>query len=403
MKRTLLAITMASIAAANVQAADAPSMEEMWNIIQQQQAEIQRLKNQVNKNDEKLEITEVKLEATAEAVDSVSTGNLAKAAQWASKTSIGGYGEHHFNHFEDKDDLVDAHRFVVYFGHQFTDTVRLFSEVELEHGLVEGGEDSPGEVELEQAYIEWDFAAKHSVVIGQYLIPVGVINETHEPDSFYGAERNPVEKNIIPATWWETGVMTQGEIMPGLSYNMAVHSGLKVDDDGTVRGGRQKSANATAEDLAYTGRLKYTGVKGLEIAATYQHQQDITQGVSMDGNDATLLEAHVRYQISGLTVTGLWVEWDIDGEGFELNGTDKQKGWYVEASYKVLPNLGVFIRQNTYDNFAGNNVDTEVKQFDYGVNYWLTETVVIKADYSDEDKKGSTDNDAFNLGLGWSF
>lgn len=405
MKKTILATLVASMAATAVQAADAaPSMAEMWEIIQQQQAEIQRLKQQASNTDKKLQVTEVKVEATADAVDKVSTGNLAKAAEWASKTSVGGYGEHHFNHFKNKEgDQVDAHRFVLFFGHQFNEKVRFFSEFELEHGLVEGGDDSPGEVELEQAYIEWDYAEKHSAVLGQYLVPVGIINETHEPDTFYGTERNVIENKILPATWWETGVMSHGELMPGLSYNAAIHSGLMIEDEGVVRGGRQKSAKATAEDLAFTGRLKYTGVKGLELAATYQHQQDVTQGTSAGENDATLLEAHIRYQLAGLTLTGLWAEWDIDGAGFELNGTDKQEGWYVEASYKILPNLGVFVRQNEYDNQAGNSVDTEVDQFDIGVNYWLVDNVVIKLDYSDEDKANGQGSDSVNLGLGWSF
>lgn len=390
--------------ATGVQAA--PTMEEMWKVIQQQQAEIERLQGKVKETDQKLEVTEVKVEATADAVESVSTGKMAKATEWVSKTSIGGYGEHHFNHFEDDNDKVDAHRFVLYVSHQFNDKLRFFSEIELEHGLAKGDKDDPGpgEVELEQAYIEWDYAKNQSAILGQYLIPVGILNETHEPDTFYGTERNPVEKNILPATWWETGVMSRGEIMPGLSYNAAIHSGLKVDGGGKVRGGRQKSADATAEDLAFTGRLKYTGVKGLELAATAQYQQDITQGGATGDNDATLLEAHARYTVAGFTLTGLWASWDIDGDGFKANGRDEQEGWYLEASYKITDKFGVFVRSNEYDNNAGNSADTEIEQVDYGFNYWLAETVVVKVDYSDVDRNdGTLDNDSLNLGLGWSF
>ena len=38
------------------------------------------------------------------------------------------------------------------------------------------------------------------------LVPVGFLNEVHEPPTFYGVERNPVEKNVIPTTWWEGGI-----------------------------------------------------------------------------------------------------------------------------------------------------------------------------------------------------
>lgn len=251
MKKTTLALAMAALAPV---ALAAPSTEEMWETIQKQQREIERLKTQTQQ-------TDAKVEATASAFEN------AGSSGWAGKTSIGGYGEHHFNHFEDKNDQVDAHRFVVYIGHEFSDTLRFFSEVELEHSLA--GEGKPGEVELEQAFIQWDYAQNHSVTMGQFLIPVGILNETHEPDTFYGVERNNVEGRIIPTTWWETGVMLGGEFLPGLTYNLAMHSGLEVPVSGgsafAIRSGRQKSAEANAEDLAFTGRLKYTGVKGAEF------------------------------------------------------------------------------------------------------------------------------------------
>lgn len=390
MKKTHLALALAALAPV---AFAAPSTDDMWKTIQEQQREIERLKSHAAQ-------TDAKVEATASAFEN-------SGSNWMSRTSIGGYGEHHFNHFEDKADRVDAHRFVLFVGHQFSDTIRFFSELEVEHGLVKDTADGsgPGEVELEQAFIQWDFMPNHSLTMGQFLIPVGIINETHEPDTFYGTERNNVEAAILPATWWETGAMVSGEIMPGLSYNVAVHSGLKTADAGTVRGGRQKSANATAEDLAYTARLKYTGVAGLELAATVQQQQDITQGAGVGENDATLFEAHARYSIGALTLTALTAEWDIDGSNFDAAGRDKQDGMYVEASYKITPKLGVFVRQSEWDNNSGSSADTEIEQLDVGVNYWLHERVVLKADIVNHKPPSSAsgDNDGFNLGLGWSF
>ncbi len=391
MKKTHLALALAALTPV---AFAAPSTEDMWKTIQQQQQEIERLKAQTAQ-------TDAKVEATASAFEN-------NGSNWMSRTSIGGYGEHHFNHFEDKNDQIDAHRFVVYIGHQYSDTLRFFSEVELEHSLA--GEGKPGEVELEQAFIQWDFVQNHSLTMGQFLIPVGFLNETHEPDTFYGTERNNVEGRIVPTTWWETGVMLGGEVLPGLSYNVAVHSGLEVPVTGgsafAIRSGRQKSAEANAEDLAYTARLKYTGVAGLELAATVQQQQDITQG-AIAGEDAegTLFEAHARYTIGALTLTALTSQWDIDGNTFKAAGADEQEGAYIEASYKITPKLGVFVRQSEWDTAAGNSADTEIEQLDVGVNYWLHERVVLKADIVNHKppKSASSDNDGFNLGLGWSF
>jgi outer membrane autotransporter protein len=102
-----------------------------------------------------------------------------------------------------------------------------------------------------------------------------------------------------------------------------------------------------------------------------------------------------------LTLTALAAEWDIDGTSFVANGSDKQEGQYVEASYKLTPSLGVFVRQGEWDNRANSGTDTEIEQVDVGVNYWLTKNVVIKADVSEQD--GAKDDDSINLGLGWSF
>ncbi len=409
LKKSVLA---AAIAAVSVSVQAAPSVEEMWQLIQQQQAQIQSLQSQLQQTDSKLQTTEIKIQATeqkvmatAEAVEQGAGGKLADVARWVEKTSLGGYGEHHFNHFEDSDDKVDAHRYVLFLGHQFNDDVRFFSEFELEHGL--SGDDKPGEVELEQAYIEWDYAENHSAVIGQFLVPVGIMNETHEPDTFYGTERNQVEKNIIPVTWWETGLMEKGEIAPGLTYNLAVHSGLEIDTTAgkyKIRDGRQKSAKATAEDLAYTARVKYTGIQGLELGATVQYQQDVTQGLNSDDNSGLLTELHAIYQAGPVSVRALWAEWDIEGDYFEALGADKQQGWYVEPSYKLTKDLGLFVRYSEFNNKDGISTSTETEVWDFGINYWLTENVVLKADYTDFVSESSgTDKDALNLGVGWSF
>lgn len=399
MSRTVLPIAVA-LASSAAQAAP-PSAEEMWDIIQQQQQEIRALKS-------RLQETDTKVEATADAVESVASGS-GSSSTLSDKISIGGYGEHHFNHKQESNDQIDAHRFVLYLGYQFTDTVRFFSEVELEHSLA--GDGKPGEVELEQAFIEWDFAKNHSVQMGQFLLPVGLLNETHEPDTFYGVERNNVEGRIIPTTWWETGVKFVGELAPGLSYDAAVHSGLNIDWDATdmvpdsIRSGRQKSAEAVAEDWAFTTRIKYTGVPGLEVAGTYQLQQGLSQGteVEIDGGKAELIELHAKYETGPFSLIALWAGWDIDSDAFDAAGTNRQDGYYVEAGYKVTEKLGLFVRQSEWDLQAGNSADTQQKQIDWGLNYWLVDQVVLKADYSDDRDDVGSDRDAFNLGIGWSF
>ncbi|MCK5478519.1 MAG: hypothetical protein KAI44_06355 [Methylococcales bacterium] len=166
------------------------------------------LKQQNQALKEQIDNTQLQVANNTAAVEVVSENYdvVSKTAEWFNNTTIGGYGELHYqnrsveggSHKEE----VDFHRFVLFFGHEFTDNLRFFSELELEHSFIKDTKDgsSGGEVELEQAYLEYDFNQSASAKAGLFLMPVGIINETHEPNTFYGVERNEVEKNIIPTT-----------------------------------------------------------------------------------------------------------------------------------------------------------------------------------------------------------
>jgi hypothetical protein len=386
-------------------AAEMPSQEEMWEIIQKQQREIEALKAGQKANTEKVE-------ATADAVESVETDKQGPHAttggsSWAENTQIGGYGELHYNNLDSKKE-IDFHRFVLFFGHQFTDKLRLFSELELEHA--ESGDGKNGEVELEQAYIEYDLTQNQHAKAGLFLLPVGILNETHEPATFYGVERNPIEKNIIPTTWWAGGVALNGEIAPGWSYDFAIHEGLdtSASNNYAVRNGRQKTSEADANDLASTARVKWTGVAGVELAASVQYQEDVTQGNDADAGHAWLYEAHADIERGPFGLRALYAMWDLDGSGPKSVGADEQTGFYVEPSYKFSlfdQNFGVFARYNQWDNTAGSNGgDTEKKQYNAGVNYWPHPDVVLKADVQQQDNEGTSKNDnGYNLGIGYHF
>jgi len=357
-------------------------------------------------------VTDEEFKALQEQMNQLADAVESSSSKETSKVHIGGYGELHYNNLEKPDGSefkqLDFHRFVLFFGHDFSDSIRFHSELELEHSLVEDTEDGsgPGEIELEQAYIEFDLTENMEAKGGLFLIPVGILNETHEPTTFYGVERNPVETRIIPSTWWEGGAALTGRFGgSGLSYDLAVTSGL---DGGTdVRGGRQKVAKATANDPAYTGRLKYTGLRGLELAGTVNYQTDMTQGLDPDINEGVLLSTHLVYNISQFQLRALYASWDIDvtaNAAAAEQARDKQDGYYVEGSWKFVSSAGVFARYNVWDN--GGVGDTEKTQTDIGINYWPHEGVVIKFDVQKQDHGAinkADEQDGFNIGLGYAF
>ncbi|HSE65041.1 MAG TPA: hypothetical protein VLG15_15655, partial [Thermoanaerobaculia bacterium] len=121
--------------------------------------------------------------------------------------SIGGYGEVLYQNFdEDRDDgapsgrtdEIDLLRGVFYFGYKFSDRFLFNSEIEYEHGTTGSGSEAKGEVSMEFAYIDYLARSEIGVRAGLLLLPVGFVNELHEPPIFLGARRPEVENRILP-------------------------------------------------------------------------------------------------------------------------------------------------------------------------------------------------------------
>jgi len=420
--------------------AEPPSMEEMWEIIQQQQQVIAELKARLDETDQRVAVNEEKVEATVEEVEAAAEAfetaqTSSSGSSWADRTTVGGYGELHYNNLSDNNDTVggddsldrvDFHRFVIYFGHEFTDNIRFFSEIELEHAV--SGDGESGEVELEQAWIEMDINDRHRFRAGVDILPIGIINPTHEPNTFYGVERNKVETEIIPATWWEAGLGLNGEIAPGWNYDIVAHGGLLspngVDDPNKApstlrpRSGRSKVSEADDQDIAFTGRLRYTGMPGLEVGLSGQYQSDMTGTADAFDVDASLFEGHIDYKhASGFGLRALYARWDIDaptGITYTQNSID---GWYIEPAYRfkapgfIPGEIGVFTRYAEWDAIGGSGSNVpdgtyvQYESWHVGTNWWPHSDVAFKFDYQNESGDSRADKllDGFNLGLAYQF
>ena len=402
--KTITAAAIA-IALANTVAA-AETNQDLLKRLDEQQKQIDSLKKQV--------------EAAVEATEASDTAS-------ASKSSFGGYGELHYGSYDktapdshsgnaDRTKALDFHRFVLFFGHQFDEKVRFFSELEIEHSLA--GEGKRGEVELEQAFIEYTVNDSFSWKGGLLLMPVGIINETHEPPTFYGVERNRVEGDIIPSTWWEGGAGTTFRFADGLALDTTITSGLFTDGSFNLRNGRQKVSKASADSLAYTGRLKWTAIPGLEVAGSLQYQEDLLQGRGVTANaaeeaSAVLAEAHVAWQIGGFDLRALYAQWDIDSSVAKTANKEKQSGWFIEPGYRFTDMFGVFVRYSNWDNGGfttinglGTFANQDKESVQFGINVWVHPHVVVKADYehlTGEAIDGSKDDKGFNLGVGYHF
>jgi len=154
---------------------------------------------------------------------------------------ISGYMDFHFNKADGENGVLDFHRFVLILNHGFSPRLRFVGELELEHAFVEGLEEG-GELELEQAYIDFLLSRAMNVRAGMLLMPVGIINERHEPPVFNGVERPFVDTVIVPSTWFDVGAGVHGELGAGWRYRayvVAPLNALEFTAEEGIRGGRQ--------------------------------------------------------------------------------------------------------------------------------------------------------------------
>jgi len=372
--------------------------------------ENQQLKSTNTELKDQLENTQQQVENNTEAVEIVSDSveGENKGASWYDKTTIGGYGELHYNTYDSSDpgqvkNEVDFHRFVLFFGHQFTDKLRFFSEIELEHAMTGNGWE--GAVELEQAYLEYDFTGQASVKAGVFLVPIGIINETHEPPTFYGVERNDVEKYIIPSTWWEAGISGKYNFDSGISLYAGLTSGLD-SSEGYIRGGRGKVSKQYVKSGAVLGGIKYTGLPGLELTANFNYQTDMDQGLTDDINEGVLSEFHMIYNrkmgIGTFGARALYARWDISTN---IQGATTQTGWYAEPSYRIptfIGDVGAYGRYQELRYYKSKQVN--FGKWEVGINYWPHENIVLKFDYFEKNPTdGTAKQTGVDLGMGYQF
>src|SRR5262249_13577030 len=151
---------------------------------------------------------------------------------YAAKTgvAIGGYGESLYQNFAQKNqrgesssltDQATQLRAVVYLGYKFDEHFLLNSELEYENAVV--ASDKNGEAEGEVAYLHYLHSRAAKARAGLVLIPMGLVNQLHEPTTFLGARRPDVEQKIIPSTWRELGLGLYGQSGPFSYYGYMVN------------------------------------------------------------------------------------------------------------------------------------------------------------------------------------
>ena len=356
-----------------------------------------------------------------------------------SRITLGGYGEIDFNNTlpsngNKRNGSFDVHRMVFLTGYKFTDKLSFVTELEIEHIK---------EVFIEQAFIDYRLHEFVHFRAGLMLIPMGIINEYHEPVTFNGVERPNIDKYLIPTTWREIGAGFSGTIPEiGFRYQAYFVNGLSsFDNEASLSGssgfrsGRQKGAQTTFSHPNATLRLEYFGLSKLKIGlsgyigktqSTLYDEIGVTENGTLARADSSvvgmgMMVADIRYKNKGFEARGQYVYANIANSSqynamFGTNVGSAMQGYYVEAGYDLLrfmkkstdKKLVAFCRYenyNTHHKVSGEltqNKSYNRTDITTGLTFHLDQGVALKADFQQfrNELRGSSIRNQINFGVG---
>jgi hypothetical protein len=437
MKRPLAAVLSAAVvlSAAPVRADDAQKT---------QLTELERKVDALTQEIENMKLGEAAAPPPLKAQDGLGPAASKVYEARPDKLSIGGYGEFVFlapsSRAQNGDPSglqrrADLQRGVFYFGYKFNDWLLYNSEVEFEHASSGTGDETRGEVELEQSYVEARPWKEFGGRVGHLIVPLGLVNEVHEPTAFNGVNRPSVETFIIPSTWHENGIGVFGDVGPVSyrTYAMASLSAVASADpsaggfaaDSGIREGSTEGTNSPAGDLAWASRVDVAPFEGTTVSAgLYLDRAD--HGSAPSSFPVTLWETHAQTQWRGASVKALYTEGRI-GNVDQLNAAQgyvgsqsvgsRMFGGYAEAAFDALTllrdpkgqSLSPFFRYERYDTQlkvpAGYSKDPANSRVEYtlGLTYKPVEKLAIKLDQQWKLNEARTGVNQWNFGVGYIF
>jgi len=371
--------------------------------------------------------SKTQLKNSAQTLIDSKDGNLLLAA----------YGEVHFNQpMAEKTSYngsLDVHRQVLLFGYKFDNKTSFITEIEIEHIK---------EVYLEQAFLNYKAKPWLNIQAGLLLIPIGIINEYHEPTTFNGVERPLINSTIIPTTWREIGAGVAGNIPSiGLRYQLYAVNGplgfdneAKLNGEKPIRGARQKGSQVTMTGIDVSGRLTYYGVRGLNLALSgywgktesslYHNLHDDSLSMKSRADSSSvgvrMISGDFRFQKKNFEARGELILMNLSNTS-QYNAFTNQDlgktayGYYAEVGYnigklihaknKVVP----FFRYSNYDTHqqisASLIANPNYKNWAYtsGISWFINPNFVVKGDYQHFINGNNNTLNMINLGVGYWF
>ena len=298
-KRFMAAVALLAASSAFGQQSTA-ELEKRLRDLEARVAQVDELKREIDVLTREIESMKVG-EKRAVAADQTNYGfgvAASKVYRADVGVSFGGYGEFAYEKPQNGVAVADALRAVLYTGYKFNDRVLFNSELEVEHGSTE----SAGAVSSEFAYLDFLSRPQLNYRAGLMLMPMGLVNEQHEPTAYLTTHKAVTEQAIIPATWSELGAGVFGHSGP-LSYRAYVVTGLRAggfSPEEGLREGRQGGSEALAQHGAVVGRLDWHPIEGTFVGTS------LYTGKTAEGfARVSIGEVHADSRFRGLTLRGV--------------------------------------------------------------------------------------------------
>lgn len=371
------------------------------------------------------------------------------------RLKVGGYGEvalsrnfysdHVYrytsasSHTDESHGRFDIPHAVIYLGYDFGKGWTMQSEIEFEHTgtgsavekeFEEAGEweseiEKGGEVELEQFWIQKSFFPELNVRMGHMVVPVGGLNNAHEPLNFFTVYRPEGEYTILPSTWHDTGISIWGRTAHW-RYEVQLIAGLDAymfsRDNFIKKGAGSPFEFKVANQYGFVGRLDNYSVRNLRMSLSGYY------GNSMHNTYPYEKLSETYADVKGRTAVGAF---DFEYKGRRLIARGNADYGYIgdaatisklkrnrtanaapydkstigqnavaagiEAGYDILPwfspkdkeaKLFAFGRYEYYDSFIPgpgqtDNVPYTAKhRVALGINWYPVKEIAVKAEWS---------------------
>jgi hypothetical protein len=328
---------------------------------------------------------------------------------------------------------LDVSRMVISMGYRFSEKTQFLAEVEFEHVK---------ELFVEQAFLNHTFSDALSLRAGLMLIPMGIINEYHEPTTFNGVLRPMVDNTIVPTTWREIGAGFTGRFSDiSLKYQLYLVNGFSsygTDNKGTLggssflRNGRQRGAKSFLSAPNLSAKVDYYGIRGLKLglAGYFGDTQSAMLNNLDKSNEAAVLRADstvVGIAMVGFDARYTWKGFHGRAQFIFANQSNSSAyngfihsdlgasvlGFYYEESYNLLKRtasshqLNIFCRYEHYDTHfaveegAQRQEKYRINEYVFGVGWKPAEGAIFKVDARLRKAKSETVWTPFlNAGIG---